>query len=793
MSEPEPQKNSPEKNPFVAKPPEPQPSSLQPPKADGKKEREVGFLSQPASEKGINLSEFGLLKAGPFEPEKIFLPPQKPVEERRKLERSESSKAPEQKSLKTAYAEQLEIIYQQLIAYQNYISVNGGQLSSEQQAFLSLYKRLGEGAAEKILATSRGWLLAQSLIEQEIFLRLAALGKELSFSCQNLDEKGLPEEVRFKELEDLISKFFNNLKGTPHVDKLLPLGGAFVTGGGIFGGPLGTALTTGLTIGGVKGASEALRLIKEGLQSGFSDLKVNLENLPESTKGYLEFLNSQANQKDLLEFIKNSAIAQTVFLEALGWDSNSGLVFAWEGFKLSKPELPETTSQPFLPATSRVRTGYLRQLLEEKEGKELHQDVALLKEIENKLREAEKEMAKKKADLRISLKLLWLAPKSLLQDLQETQERTEVLNQQTEALREKILSRKARIFFEAQRRTTAFFLNQELEAILESAPEAVPSSLSQIEAKMRELVTEEEKEKEEEERLVQEKEKSLAEKRKNFQEKLAAFLKNDPRVLKGKIEIERYSNFTDLQALKETINQEINETESKKKELLAKVRERAENAELLEINNRLLALKDLLKLLEEDAPQLKSLEEEKERLEEEIRVLTTKMISKKERETKLSQLRAAAACLEQAGKTLGERVPALAISEENWRRLTNIIQETREGFDKGRIKGYLEFLKLLFDYEHPPQPVQESQFRPKTPAEFFEAAKTLISEGELAAILNEVLNLAVTRESEMSDEQFLAETLKRTAMKLGSLPAPVVLGRVMLRLISEIEHKAVRL
>ncbi len=222
----------------------------------------------PPAAAEISKTDFGLLSAEGFNPKETKI--------KDRLGRQT------QETLQGAFEKNLLILARQLDEYSK--SSKDVVLTAEQEGFLLLWRQQGN----KILDTADGWALTNLVIEQDLMLRMAALGKKLSLEQQKRATEPLgPKSHQEAEVA--------------HERGLLE--------------SLKVALA-----GGVFGAYEVFRgIVKKDVTTlKLSDFNIDISQLPAAYRGYIEYLAPNINPKDSSEFIIKLGQARTGFYESLG-------------------------------------------------------------------------------------------------------------------------------------------------------------------------------------------------------------------------------------------------------------------------------------------------------------------------------------------------------------------------------------------------------------------------------------------------------------------------------------------
>lgn len=195
--------------------------------------------------------------------------------------------------LRTSFEKSLKVITSQIEQYQR----TGKPLTNEQKDFLVLYKKLGN----KLLDSAEGWSLANLVMEQEMFLRLAAIGKDIEldikrkgFSVSETGEITIPID----EIRGWVNE--HGLDVLKYV---------------------GYSLTAPVSLP-IKGLVE---LVKSARKHDILEAKFKLENfqidtsrLPREYKAYIDYISPTINTEAARKFLLNTAEARLAFYETLG-------------------------------------------------------------------------------------------------------------------------------------------------------------------------------------------------------------------------------------------------------------------------------------------------------------------------------------------------------------------------------------------------------------------------------------------------------------------------------------------
>ena len=382
------------------------------------------------------LERFGLLKSGDFNPEEIKIPnPERGSEDLPK------------KTLDSAYKEILKNIYYRTKEYAN---ISGGQLTNEQKDFLKLFGQ--DETGDKFLETEQGWMLAQTLIDQEVFLLLADLDQQMKLDIIGHQKTDADKEISFDDLQGRINKFIEkyDLKTLQRmgIAGLLGAEGAFTSGaaaGFISRCPILTAVFA--TVGAIGypaaiGAGE--KILKSARRSGkikLTDLTVDIDTtgLPKEFQGFIKYSAVKTSPEETSDFLFKTASAQLAFFEALGVDKvNLNKLTPWETLGLGTAGAPAGGAGEI---TQNLNTEW----------------------IKVRMRKFE-ELGGVTADTPV---------------------------------------KKARIFFEANRETIKYFLGKHSQEIANGDSESVGQSIQEMEEKLHKLTDEQEIEKRKEKKQAE--------------------------------------------------------------------------------------------------------------------------------------------------------------------------------------------------------------------------------------------------------------------------------------------------
>ncbi len=268
----------------------------------------------------LRLENFGVMETGEFDPDKI------------KLERIKEFDIPEE-SLKEAYKDQVTIIARQLEEF----SRAGHKLTEEQRQFLILYNQ--DKTGDKLLGTEAGWSLAHLMIEQEVFLRLADLGRKMELKLRYHAKDEIPDKASLKDLQGTLTKIIEEID--PQLVRVL---GTSIVASGletfVAGNPLMGIIFGAGTPAVAKGVKELIKGLRDG-KIKISDCAIDASLLPGGYQEYLKYTASKTNETGVTRFLFRAARAQKGFYETLGVDvRNLDSLHPWEGLDLGEESTP---------------------------------------------------------------------------------------------------------------------------------------------------------------------------------------------------------------------------------------------------------------------------------------------------------------------------------------------------------------------------------------------------------------------------------------------------------------------
>lgn len=219
------------------------------------------------------------------------------------------------KELKDEFKKSIQVIAEQLRNY----ATTGAELTDEQKRFLDLYK-LDNGVGDKMLETEDGAVVVHLMAEQEVFLRLAALKKQVELvRTGHLDSSKVKNEFTVDELQGLVRKHgkevlavIGGVMGVTTdvmVALLNPVAGVAL---------IGAEATAGASVGIVAAVKSAMKTGKFKI----SDLAtIDTSQLPDKYKGYVDYIaHSTVAQQGVNDFVFNEGIRIKKFYKALGVD-----------------------------------------------------------------------------------------------------------------------------------------------------------------------------------------------------------------------------------------------------------------------------------------------------------------------------------------------------------------------------------------------------------------------------------------------------------------------------------------
>ncbi len=218
--------------------------------------------------------------------------------------------------LKTEFKKSVQVIAEQL---RKYATTPGAELTVEQARFLELYKK--DGTGDDLLKTESGAVLAHLMAEQEVFLRLAALKRQVELvRTGHLDPNKIKNEFTIDELQGLVRKHGKEI--------LAVMGGVLGVGTDVILALINPALgatAVGIEATGAAGAG-IWKVIQSARQTGkfkISDLaSVDTSQLPDKYRKYIDYIaHSAVAQQRVNDFLRDEGVRQLKFYTALGVDN----------------------------------------------------------------------------------------------------------------------------------------------------------------------------------------------------------------------------------------------------------------------------------------------------------------------------------------------------------------------------------------------------------------------------------------------------------------------------------------
>ncbi len=676
------------------------------------------------------------------------------------------------RELKDEFKKSVQVIAEQL---RSYARTPGAELTAEQIRFLELYKK--DGTGEDMLKTESGAVVAHLMAENEVFLRLAALKKQVEFVRHGHgDPNKLKNEFTVAELQGLVNKHGKEF--------LAVVGGALGISTDIL---LALTNPTGAIVAGVTGVTLAggvgiTAVIKSALTTGrfkISDLiGVDTSRLPDKYQKYVDYIaGSVVAQQGVNEYIFNESIKTLKFYKALGVDSKHlNYLTPWQRLNMG--------------VAAPVAAG-------------ISADVA----SQNVLTD-------------------WMIF------------RRNALESYGAIAAGDIPAEKARKYFDAQLATIQHFIGNEIGRIRGEQRTSTGISLTQMKAvrdKMKspagltEKKAKKQKELDEATRSLETKKvelKTAKERVKALNKESAEYAIRAPNLVAKLSEIAHPTTGAIAKLTAEigtwntrrtteagAFDAQYTAVPGGPNQASTKAEIRSQKAEALkpideEIERRIKRIEELKKIQEvlekqmEDevtrGAELIGLTADITTLDTDIKALEKTKIPKLEKEVKsglnpkeqkqLNQLEAAVRGLERYDTVFSD----LANFDTKDLKVNQLLSITPE--DEGGItyqSGYLKALKLIFNYEHPPEGI--------TVKDFFEAVKTRLPQAKLAEILVQFFDIPAGPPYQFTHPGALAPTIYPNALdytmdyiQVMEGPSPNTFNQVFFPVMDNIEHEGLR-
>lgn len=220
--------------------------------------------------------------------------------------------------LRESFEGNLRVIASQIEQYQR----TGKPLTQEQKDFLMLYKRLGN----RLLDSAEGWSLANLIMEQELFLRLAAIQKDIELEIRKRASPYTPKDEWVIQEGDVF-----------WFEKLLDRYGGGWKGAVV----LATAPISVPVIEFDRWIAEKKAKMKPGVKLSLKDFQIDLSRLPREYQDYIKYISPTIATKEAKSFLERVGKARIEFYESLGVSlEDLKAATPWERFRVGSAGAP---------------------------------------------------------------------------------------------------------------------------------------------------------------------------------------------------------------------------------------------------------------------------------------------------------------------------------------------------------------------------------------------------------------------------------------------------------------------
>lgn len=248
--------------------------------------------------------------------------------------------------LKHNYEGILDTIASQLKEYQMHGATAGNNLTEEQREFLKIY----ENQKDKLLTTADGWRYANSVIEDALFVRMAAIQKTPIIKTEDVPDKP-------KKISVLIHRKEGKVRTVVRMAGRVAISPIYYPVKGI-----------------IKGVESFLT--NEKVEIVLSDSTIDVTTLSPEARQYIDYLNNtNIGQEDTMQFLVDAAVARKDYSVALGTDPKKfGNTAPLQDYRSDRWSSPHETVDA---VTSRVRSKLYNEIVAEGKGPggvPLHED-----------------------------------------------------------------------------------------------------------------------------------------------------------------------------------------------------------------------------------------------------------------------------------------------------------------------------------------------------------------------------------------------------------------------------------